>query len=116
VVSEVLNWYYLSCESKEIYGDHPDPLLSPRSVTGKLKKSSPIEAATCKFEVGSPCSSTAFFRSQTKRVTNGLATYVETLVYSRRKTCVKRKLNFDVGGDNTVVNKRISTSFDFKNA
>ncbi|KAK2383634.1 hypothetical protein QL285_071067 [Trifolium repens] len=54
------------------------------------------------YENGSPSLKKSYFKRQRKSTKNSLSTYVETLVYSRRKSCVKRKLNFDDGSDDVV--------------
>jgi hypothetical protein len=54
------------------------------------------------------------FRLQTKNTGKSLPTYVERLVYYKRKNCVKRKLNFDVDVEHPVVKKKTSTSSDCK--
>jgi hypothetical protein len=52
------------------------------------------------------------FRLQTKNTNKSLPTYVERLVYYKRKSCVKRRLNFDVDIDQPVAKKKVSMSPD----
>jgi hypothetical protein len=52
------------------------------------------------------------FRIQTKNTDKSLPTYVERLVHYKRKTCVKRRLNFDVDGDHPALKKKPSISPD----
>ncbi|WJX46020.1 hypothetical protein P8452_32857 [Trifolium repens] len=62
------------------------------------------------YENGSPSLKKFYFKLQGKSTKNSLSTYVETLVYSRRKSCIKRKLNFDDGGDDVVSKTKPSKS------
>ncbi|KAK2435605.1 hypothetical protein QL285_020651 [Trifolium repens] len=62
------------------------------------------------YENGSPSLKKSYFKRQRKSTKNSLSTFVETLVYSRRKSCVKRKLNFDDGGDDVVSKTKPSKS------
>ncbi|MCH79383.1 replication factor A protein [Trifolium medium] len=50
------------------------------------------------------------FRRKRKVKKDGLGACVETLVYCRRKSCVRRKLCFDVGGDHAVKKRMESKS------
>ncbi|WJX53712.1 hypothetical protein P8452_39678 [Trifolium repens] len=62
------------------------------------------------YENGSPSLKKSYFKLQRKSTKNSLSTFVETLVYSRRNNCVKRKLNFDDGGDDVVSKTKPSKS------
>ncbi|WJX77299.1 hypothetical protein P8452_60620 [Trifolium repens] len=91
-VSEVPAVLHSDCGSNEVVSGDTNLLTSPPSVNGKA---SSIEPTVPDFEVGSPSTRSMFYRRRSKSFKGRFSTSIETLIYSKRKSCIKRKLNFD---------------------
>jgi hypothetical protein len=66
------------------------------------------ESGVSNFGSESPCAGTRSFRRCAKTSKVPFSTTVESIVYSRRKSCIKRKLNFDQSVDDVGANKKVA--------
>jgi hypothetical protein len=65
-----------------------------------------------KDEVRSPIPNHSCFQRFKINIRNEKSTYIEKFVYSRRKSAVKRKLQFDANGDGSMKNIKKSKCDD----
>ncbi|KAK2455838.1 replication factor A protein [Trifolium repens] len=106
-LSEVPALLHSSCGSKDSINGVVPSVISPPSINGKLRVPSP-EPGVFNFGAESPCARTRSFRRCAKTYKGPFSTTVETVVYSRRKSCIKRKLNFDESVDDVGANKKVA--------
>jgi hypothetical protein len=111
------------CESKVVAHDDHDAGFSPKEFEENVRKHLSLEFIICRFlfvffiylslalinvddkdEVRSPIPNHSCFQRFKRNTRNGKSTYIEKFVYSRRKSAVKRKLQFDANGDGSMKN------------
>jgi hypothetical protein len=68
------------------------------------------ESTVSDLELGSSSTRTRFYRRRSKSSKGRFSTSIETLIYSKRKSCIKRKLNFDEAIDVVAVKKKLPKS------